>query len=108
MSVNFAHLAADVFRVPLCDVLHAILTFKSSFEKLTIKSRTMNLIANIGADISRINLDVYEYNSDLDIPIPAIVNSTISLPPNTSHQAFVPMPFILKWLPKPKLPAKRL
>lgn len=60
MSVDSAPPIANVFRVPLCDVLRALPTFKGGFQDLTIERKSMVLIANIGTDLSRINLDVHE------------------------------------------------
>ncbi len=83
MSVDSTPFVADIFRIPLCDVLHAIPTFKGGFQDLTIERKSMILIANIETDLSRINLDVHEYNSDSDAELPAIPDFALSSPPDT-------------------------
>lgn len=82
MSVDSAR-SADVFRVPLRDVLRAIPTFKGGFEDLTLERKCMILIADIGMDLARISLEVHEYDSDSDAVLPPAPDSTVSSPPGT-------------------------
>lgn len=84
MSINFARLTANVFHVPLCDMLHAISIFKNGFEELIIEQKSMILILNIGMNLNRINLDIYKYNSDLNVLQSATPNSAMSSLPNIS------------------------
>lgn len=43
----------------------------------------MILIANIGTNLSWINLDLHKYDSDLETLLPAISNAVMSSLPNT-------------------------
>lgn len=83
ISVDSASPVANVFCIPLCDMLRAIPTFKSSFQDLTIKCKSMVLIANIGMDLSRINLDIHKYNLDSDAELSAAPNFVLSSSPGT-------------------------
>lgn len=83
MSVDSVSSVANVFRVPLCDVLRAIPTFKRGFQNLIIKRKSMILIADIETDLSQINLDIHEYNSDSDVELPTASDSTLSSLPGT-------------------------
>ncbi len=78
MSINSAPPVTNVFHVPLCDMLCAILIFKGGFQDLTIKYKSIVLIADIRTDLSRINLDIHEYNSDLDAELLAAPDSALS------------------------------
>lgn len=83
MSVIFSPPIADVFCIPICNVLRAIPTFKDDFQDLTIKRKFIVLIADIGTDLSRINLEIHEYNLDWDAKLPTIIDSLLSLLLNT-------------------------
>lgn len=52
MNVNDSPSVANVFYIRHCDVLHAILILKEGFENLTIKRKSMVLIANIRTDLN--------------------------------------------------------
>lgn len=82
MSVDFTRFP-DVFRLSLRDVLHAVPTFKDSFEELTLERKCMLLIADIGMDLARISLEIHEYDLDSDVVLPPTPDSTISSPPGT-------------------------
>lgn len=64
-------------------MLYAIPTFKGGFSDFTIKLKSIVLITDIGIDLNWINLDVYEYNLDSDMELPATLDSTLSLLPGT-------------------------
>lgn len=82
MSVDFTR-SPDVFCVPFRDVLRAVPTFKDSFEELTLERKCMLLIADIGTDLARISLEIYEYDLDSDVVLPPAPDSAVSLPPGT-------------------------
>ncbi len=83
ISVNSTSSIVNIFHVLLCDVLCAILTFKRGFQDLIIKHKSIMLIADIGTDLSRINLDIHEYKLDSDVELPTAPNSALSSPPGT-------------------------
>lgn len=70
MSVPAPTKGHEIFRVPLRDVLRSVPTFKGGFEDLTLERKSMLLVADIGTDLSRISLEVHEYNSDSDAVLP--------------------------------------
>ena len=83
ISIDCTPPIANIFCVPLCNILRVIPTFKGGFQDLTIKCKFMVLMADIEMQLSRINLDVYEYNLDSNAELPAALDSAISLSPST-------------------------
>lgn len=84
MSVPAPTKGNEIFRVTLRDVLRSVPTFKGGFEDLTLERKSMLLVADIGTDLSRISLEVHEYNSDSDAvlpPAPESMSSPDGTPP---------------------------
>lgn len=81
MSVNSPF--AETFRVPLRDVLRSVPTFKGGFADLSLERKSLVLIADISADLSRINLDVHKYETDSEVALPLLNASAGSSPPDT-------------------------
>lgn len=71
-----------IFCVPPHDVLRSVPTFRGGFEDFILKSKSMLFIADIGIDLSRISLNVYKYNFDLDAILP-LASQSVSLPEST-------------------------
>ena len=68
MSVN--DIEAEIFRVPLGDMLHAISTFDNVLAGLTAERKAQLVIADIPLDLARADLRIHEYDSDSDASLP--------------------------------------
>lgn len=74
---------AEIFRVPLRDLLRAVPTFKDGFDKLTIERKSQVLIADVYRDLGRIDEAVRIYDLDSDAALDPFHESAGSSPPGT-------------------------
>lgn len=69
--------------IPLYDLLFLVSIFKSGFNKLIFKRKSMLFIIDVNTDLSWKKLDVHKYNSDFNIALPPLAKY-INLPDSIS------------------------
>lgn len=81
--------ATDVALVSLRDLLYTILIFKSGFKELTLARKSLILINDSSADLSRIKSELHKYESDLELALLLHNEITgsffLSTPPPSAH-----------------------